>query len=291
MTYPTAVRRAFVLAGLALLSWFDVLVELFAFVLLCVGLVFFLPSAILWARGRSRRTRALAGSWCGVEVPDPYRPAPPEPERERDGWYRDGNQLFKRSWWIRANRRINWVLDDPAVGRELQWQLVNPVAGLVLLVATVLSGPRALRGYGRWTRWWLGHHPARPRDRWLHRHTESLGHQIGILVLGLIHLVLAFVQLLALPFFPALVVASRTVPDTARREIHNWTGVRIPRPYLPPPPLPVPRADGLFQVGKQLNRLCAGRCSGRGSAGSCVTPRPGATSPPRCWCRSFRPCC
>ena len=50
MTYPRAVRRAFGLAGLALLSWFDVLVELLAFVLLCVGLVFFLPSAILWAR-------------------------------------------------------------------------------------------------------------------------------------------------------------------------------------------------------------------------------------------------
>jgi signal transduction histidine kinase len=252
MTYPTAVRRAFGLAGLALLSWFDVLVELLAFVLLCVGLVFFLPSAILWARGRSRRTRALAGSWCGVDVPSPYRPEPPAPERERDGWYRDGNQLFKRSWWIRANRRINWVLEDAAVGRELQWQLVNPVAGLVLVVATVLSGPRALRGYGRWTRRWLGPRASRPRGRWLHRHSESLGHQIGIFVLGLIHLVLAFAQLVALPFFPALVVASRTVPDTARREIRNWTGVRIPRPYLPPPPLPVPRADGLFQVGKQL---------------------------------------
>jgi signal transduction histidine kinase len=254
MTYPTAVRRAFVLAGLALLSWLDVLVELVTFVLLCVGLVFFLPSAILWARGRSRRTRALAGSWCGVEVPSPYRPEPPEPERERDGWYRDGNQLFRRSWWIRANRRINWVLEDPAVGRELQWQLVNPVAGLVLVVATVLSGPRALRGYGRWTRRWLGPRAARPRGRWLHRHTESLGHQIGIFVLGLVHLVLAFAQLvvLVLPIFPALVVASRTVTDTTRREIRNWTGVRIPRPYLPPPPLPVPRADGLFQVGKQL---------------------------------------
>ncbi|WP_329069835.1 sensor histidine kinase [Amycolatopsis sp. NBC_01480] len=252
MAYPTAVRRAFALAGLALLSWLDVLVELVTFVLLCVGLVFFLPSAILWARGRSRRTRALAGSWCGVEVPSPYRPEPPAPERERDGWYRDGNQLFRRSWWIRVNRRINWVLEDPAVGRELVWQLVNPLAGLVLVPAAVLCGPRALRAYGRWTRRWLGSRTARPRGRWLHRHSESLGHQIGILVLGLIHLVLAFAQLVALPFFPSVVVAGRAVPDTARREIHNWTGIRIPRPYLPPPPLPVPRADGLFQVGKQL---------------------------------------
>ncbi|MGH9060147.1 MAG: sensor histidine kinase, partial [Acidimicrobiales bacterium] len=251
MTYPTAVRRAFALAGLALLSWLDLLVELFAFVLLCTGLVFFLPPAIVWARGRSRRTRALAGSWCGVDVVSPYRPEPPEPERESDGWYRDGNQLYRRPWWIRLNRRIHWVMEDPVLGWEFLWQLVNPLAGLLLPVATVLTGPRALRGYGRWTGWWLGPHPPRQRSRWLHRHTESLGHQLAILVLGLVHLGMALAQLVVLagllPLFPSVVRASRRVTDTTRREIRNWTGLRILRPYRPPPPLPIPRADGLFQ--------------------------------------------
>src|SRR2546427_7939149 len=101
MTYLRALGRAPALAALALLSWVDVLVELIAFALLCVGLVFFLGPAVEWARGRSSIARRLAARWCGVEIPSPYQPEPPEPARERDGWYRDGNTLYKRAFWIR----------------------------------------------------------------------------------------------------------------------------------------------------------------------------------------------
>src|SRR5689334_18082741 len=100
MTYLRALGRACALAAFAFLSWIDVLVELIAFALLCVGLVFFLGPAVEWARGRSRVARTLAARWCGVEIASPYRPEPPEPVRERDGWYRDGNQLYKRAFWI-----------------------------------------------------------------------------------------------------------------------------------------------------------------------------------------------
>src|SRR3954465_13831499 len=66
MTYLRALGRACALAAYSLLSWFDVLVELIAFAVLCVGLVFFLGPAVEWTRGRSSTARALAARWCGV---------------------------------------------------------------------------------------------------------------------------------------------------------------------------------------------------------------------------------
>ncbi|MGW3960393.1 histidine kinase [Amycolatopsis sp. NPDC005003] len=258
MPYLRALGRALALAAFSLLSWLDVLVELIAFALLCVGLVFFLGPAVEWARGRSSVARALAARWCGAEIASPYRPEPPEPVRERDGWYRDGNQLYKRAFWIRWQHRLTWALEDPAAGREFTWQLVNPLVTVLLPVAVLLGGPRVLRGYGRWTRWWLGPRPAveRGRKNWVHRHLESLGHQFGIFVLSLLQLLFSAIQLVVMvgaPMLAARVVQwSRSTTDTLRREVENWTAVRIPRPYLPPPALPVPRADGLYQVGRQL---------------------------------------
>ncbi|RSN49174.1 sensor histidine kinase [Amycolatopsis sp. WAC 04197] len=255
-TYLTSVRRGFVLAALALVSWLDLLLELVGFCLLCVGLVFAYTLALEGTRPRAALTRRLAGRWCGVEVEPPYRPAPPEPERERDGWYRDGNSLFKRSWFIKWTKRFEWISDDPATGRDLGWQLWNPLAGLVLVPAVLLAGPRALRLYGKWTRWWLGPRPARTGDGWLKTRLKALGFQLGLFALSVAQLGMAIPTLFTLiwpaPLFPAMVVAGRSVTDTLRREAKNWTGVRIDRPYLPEPPFPVPRADGMYRYGRQL---------------------------------------
>jgi signal transduction histidine kinase len=72
-----------------------------------------------------------------------------------------------------------------------------------------------------------------------------------------VQLIFSVPQLILMAVFMPLAVPvvlwSRTVTDTLRRETANWTGVQIPRPYLPPPGLPVPRADGLYQVGRQLH--------------------------------------
>ncbi|MBB4687192.1 sensor histidine kinase [Amycolatopsis jiangsuensis] len=250
-----SVRRAGKLAGLALLSWGDVVLELAAFVLLCVGIVVFYPAVLEGARGRSRRTRELVGRWTGEEIPSPYRPAPADPERERDGWYRDGNQLYRRDWWIRWNRRFTWIKDDPATGRELVWQVLNPVVALSFAGFSLVAGPAALRGYARWTRYWLGPRPARQRTRRVRR-PEMLGHQFGLYAISLALLMTALVQLVVLIGAPALfsgaVQHGRTIADTFRREAENWTGLRIPRPYLPPPSPPVVRADGYYQYGKRL---------------------------------------
>ena len=258
MSYLRALVRACALAAFAFLGWVDVLVELIAFALLCVGLVFFLGPAVEWARGRSTVARTLAARWCDVEIAPPYRPEPPEPVRERDGWYRDGNQLYKRAFWIRWQHRLTWALEDPAAGREFTWQLVNPLVTLLLPIAALVGGSAVLRGYGRWTRWWIGPRPpAEPRKNWLHRHLEALGHQGGILALSLVQLIFSVPQLILmvtfLPLAVPFVLWTRSVTDTLRREAGNWTGVPIARPYLPPPGLPLPRPDGLYQVGKQLH--------------------------------------
>ncbi|WP_328613282.1 histidine kinase [Amycolatopsis sp. NBC_00355] len=260
MTYVRAVGRAFALAAFALLSWFDVLVELLTFALLCLGLVFFLGPAIEWTRHRSTTARALAARWCGVEVESPYQPEPPEPERERDGWYRDGNTLYKRAFWIRWSRRLTWVMEDPAAQREFGWQLVNPLLTLLLPVFVLLGGPMALRGYGHWTRWWIGRRPGAVAKigalRWVHQRLDSLGHQLGIFALSVVLTAFAVwpvaLFLVAPPMAARTVRWSRDIANTLRREVGNWTGVRILSPYLPPPPLPTPRPDGLFQVGNQL---------------------------------------
>jgi signal transduction histidine kinase len=264
MPYLTAVGRAFALTGLALLSWIDVVLQLVTFAMLCVGLVFFFGPAIVWNRRHANKMRELSARWCGVEVAAPYLPEPPEPVRERDGWYRDGNQLFKHAWWIRWSRRLTWSLEDPAAGREFLWQLVNPLVTLFLPVLVALCGPVALRGYGRWTRRWLGPRPERVESGgsvrrakgWLKRRFESLGHQMALFALAVVQLVFAILQLVllicVLPLATPVVLWARDLTNTLRREARNWTGVRIDRPYLPPPPLPVPRPDGLFQVGRQL---------------------------------------
>jgi signal transduction histidine kinase len=256
--YFTSVRRGFALAGLALVSWLDLLLELLGFCLLCVGLVFAYSLALEGARPRAELTRRLAGTWCGVGIESPYTPAPPEPERERDGWYRDGNNLFKRPWFIKWTKRMEWIIDDPATGRDLGWQLVNPVAGLLLVPGTLLTGPFALRVYGRWTRWWLSRR-VRTRGRtrgWLKVRLQALGHQMGLFALSAAQLGMAIPTLLSMlspiPLFPTMVVAGRTVTDTLRKEAFRWTGVRIDRPYLPEPSFPVPRADGMYQSGRQL---------------------------------------
>ncbi|RSM34757.1 sensor histidine kinase [Amycolatopsis balhimycina DSM 5908] len=258
MPYLRALGRALALAAFSLLSWVDVLIQLVTFAMLCGGLVFFFGPTVLWARGRSATVRALAARWCGVEIEAPYRPEPPEPARERDGWYRDGNQLYKRAFWIRWQHRLTWAMEDPATGREFTWQLVNPLCTLLLPVAVLLGGPAVLRGYGRWTRWWIGPRPpAEPtRKNWLHRHLEALGHQAGFFAVSVVLLIFSTFQLVVMVFFmpvaTPVVLANRTITDTLRREAGKLTGVPIARPYLPPPGLPVPRPDGLYQAGNHL---------------------------------------
>jgi hypothetical protein len=61
-----------------------------------------------------RRTRRLVGRWCGVWIPDPYRPAP----GATDG-----------RW-----RRTGWLLTDPATWRDLLWTGLHALTALLVLL-------------------------------------------------------------------------------------------------------------------------------------------------------------
>jgi signal transduction histidine kinase len=248
--YGEVVRRSFVFGGLAIAGLYDLAIAFFSFCLLCVGLVFFLPPAVEYGRRRTERVRRLTGLWCEVDIPSPYRPAPPEPERERDGWFRVGNSLYKRARWIRWEARLEWAMQDPATIRELWWQLLTPLVAVPLPIATLFAGPAALRGYGRWTRWWLRERP-KAEKRWLNRNFEALGYQLELFGLSLAHLVVSLLQVLVC-FAPSAVTLSRTLGTTFRRQAEVHAGVRIERPYLPPPPFPTPRPDGKYRLGNRL---------------------------------------
>ena len=274
MPYLRALGRAFALAAFAFLSWVDVLVELITFALLCGGLVFFFGPTLEWAADRSAMARTLAARWCGVEVEAPYRPEPPEPVRERDGWYRDGNKLYKRAFWIRWQHRLTWAMEDPATGREFPWQLLNPLVTLLLPVAVLLGGPAALRGYGRWTRWMLGARPpasppaelAAPAPRIAGppvRHPRAFPGAARLLgVAAGRH-----------RRRPAAGGAGRAVgpdsiTDTLRREAGNWTGVRIGGRTCRRPACRCPARTGSTRSASSCTRSRSGRSSTRAGGGS-----------------------
>ena len=88
------------------------------------------PVALPAARRLATATRRLSGRWCGVPIGQAYAPAPPGTRRGLlAGWTRRGYA-----------RRMGWLLGDPATWRDLLWLVVNPVAGLLLLVPLLLFG-------------------------------------------------------------------------------------------------------------------------------------------------------
>jgi signal transduction histidine kinase len=255
--YFQSVKRAFVLAGSALAGVADLVLVVLAFCLLCVGLFFFFAPAVEHTRLRIEAVRRRAG------IPSPYTAEPPMPEREADGWFREGNSLYKTPKWINRFHRVDWIGKDPATCRDLGWLTLNPLAGLVLPLATMMTGPWALRVYDRWTMRRLGPPPERaPRSRprvwrWLRTHFEALWHQVALFGLSVAQLAMVVPQfaVFLMPWwlFPTMTTAARSVNDQFRLVATEWVGVRIDRPYLPPPPFPVQREDGLYRAGNQLH--------------------------------------
>jgi signal transduction histidine kinase len=88
--------------------------------------IFLVPLVAMAVRGLANERRKLAGQWSGVEIPEPYRPAPP----------------MEAFGLVGAWQRCKWMLADPATWRDLLWLLCSPVT----LVLGIL--PAALVGYG-----------------------------------------------------------------------------------------------------------------------------------------------
>ncbi|MFI6324879.1 histidine kinase [Nonomuraea sp. NPDC050556] len=139
--------------GLALLALLfvelPVIVLAFLTVLLSFGLgaVPLFPPMVRLVRRLTGLTRRLAGEWCGVEIPAPYRPMPPRAVPMADGWYRSDRTLYKTPRIPEWNARWKWLFGDPATWRDLLWLFLDPLVKPVILV---LLAPYALRVYGRW---------------------------------------------------------------------------------------------------------------------------------------------
>jgi signal transduction histidine kinase len=86
-------------------------VDVIAFISLGVGLVL-LPVVIPIGRAVANLARDLARRWQGIEIPQPYRPAPT---------YQPGV-----IGWV---ERCRWILTDPATWRDLAWHLLSPIIG------------------------------------------------------------------------------------------------------------------------------------------------------------------
>ncbi|MGO1542752.1 MAG: histidine kinase [Gulosibacter sp.] len=111
---PRAWWRTLRFAGQALLDLVGLLWTLLAFtlVLVVVGL-WLVPSALAFARNNAERSRRLARRFAGKDVQANYLPIAGE---AGFAGYRHSLQRLR----------------DPAVQRDLLWQLANPVVGLVL---------------------------------------------------------------------------------------------------------------------------------------------------------------
>ena len=182
------------------LSWFDVLVELVAFALLCVGLVFFLGPAVEWAAApvgdRADAGRALVRRRDRGAVP-----------ARAAGTGAGARRLVPR----RQHALQAGVLDPLAApahvgaGRSGGGPRVH-VAAAEPAGHAVAAGRGAARRTGRAARLRPvdalvdRRPPARGAARrdWLHQHLESLGHQCGILALSLVQLVFSVWQLVVI---------------------------------------------------------------------------------------------
>jgi signal transduction histidine kinase len=182
----TAMARGVVLFGLGLVQIPVLVFVLLGLVLsLGLGMIFLFSPLVRLVRAWTGMARRLVGAWAGVEIEEPYRPAPPPPVPQRDGWYREGRNLYKTPRMPAFNRRLNWLLRDSATWRDLAWLACYPfaggliaalpvalpaygvllilvrqpleiAAGVIVVVGGLLLAPRLPRLFGLWNRLLLG---------------------------------------------------------------------------------------------------------------------------------------
>jgi signal transduction histidine kinase len=93
-------------------------------------LLVLIVGSLLATRPLANLTRRLAGQWCGVPIAVPYRPRPAVVSGG------DGLRVRFPAW-------LEWLLSDPATGRDLLWTALNTCGGWI-----VAALPAALVGYG-----------------------------------------------------------------------------------------------------------------------------------------------
>jgi signal transduction histidine kinase len=178
-----------------------------------------------------------------------------------DGWYRDGDQLYKRPGTLMLKQRFDWLLYDPATHRDHLWALITGLAAVPFALAGLVAGPAVLRLYGRLAQALLGPSGRTGRHpvwRWLVSRAIAKGRveaTIGLALAGIPFLamhVLAVVPGMVQPL-SAVVPLSRRFVNRRRSLLLDWSGVSIAEPYLPKPPAPRPRPDGKYLFMRRLH--------------------------------------
>ncbi|GAA2837439.1 sensor histidine kinase [Crossiella cryophila] len=128
--------RGFLLGLLALVGLPILVANLLGFLVYHVlGMwQFWWPPLVEYTRQFVELHRRLLRDWVGIEIPDPYLPAPLPPLPESDGKFRFNNQFFSTPQPVRRMRRYVWVMTDRASWRDLLWLLVNGILAPVLVI-------------------------------------------------------------------------------------------------------------------------------------------------------------
>ncbi|MFB9570282.1 sensor histidine kinase [Saccharopolyspora hordei] len=215
-----------------------------------------------WCRAAVDRARRLAGEWCEVPIASPYRPAPPAPQPDAEGWYRYEKTLYRTPRVPRYLLRVHWLAEDPATGRDMSWLLLGTVVGPLLGLLAVLGGQPVLRAYGRWTRTRLAPAEPRPWQLWVNRGLRDLWRLAVLALLAVVHtacgvvLVVLFVLthvLGAFLWWPWCAALAQRLAGLGRRLAGTWSGTPVDELYRPLVE-PVPTADGFYRVGRELRR-------------------------------------
>jgi signal transduction histidine kinase len=104
-------------AGLVLALAFEVTLSVFGYPVLLI------PPTLLAVRRLANVTRRLSGQWCGVPIPEPYRP------------YREPDPRAGR--WRRFGQASGQLLTEQATWRDLLWMTADPLLVWVLPVIPV----------------------------------------------------------------------------------------------------------------------------------------------------------
>lgn len=141
--HVVALGRGLVLFALAVAGFGLAVLNVFAALLIILGLVPVHLAAVAAGGKLANRCRRLAYGWGGVEIPMPYHPRPAPPRRRPDGWYEYGDTLYKSPRIPALLLRMRWVREDPATPRDLAWMFLNVFVGGVLALL-----PSALVAFG-----------------------------------------------------------------------------------------------------------------------------------------------
>jgi signal transduction histidine kinase len=185
------------------------------------------------SRGLARYRRVLAGTWSGIDIPQPYAPKPKLQEMTH-GWYWTGHDYHRYKWLAWYSLYFGWAIRDPASWRDLLWLLTEPIVGpLTTLLPIGLIGFGGLGVSMPWT--W---HALHAEHWYLGVPSSATAVLVGLLLIGL-----------GIALAPALVRANTRYARLLLRPTKvAWLGRRVQR-------LSETRADAVTSQAAELRRI------------------------------------